>query len=280
MKFKPNAALLSIVTACCSLSMFTSCSDTKNTPVELSAQDTLSESVVPSTEELPSPLEMALVIKESGAKYNNTFPNSIQNISKYATYAQKATNLGVYCSDVGYSTLFKQTQENMFFLNNCRKLSDEIGLTAAFDQSVFDRIEANIDKRDSLLGIITETYGIANSFLKSNGRYGTFLLMMAGGWIESNWIACNMALETPSNQEIIDRIDAQRLPLQKIIKSMQPFLKEKEVAEMHGLLSQIETSYESNAFINRDEELVSVNKSAFSKHVEIVKAVRNKITLN
>lgn len=203
--------------------IFFSCQSNRTEKGEIQTEDTASSEGVIPAEQLPSPIEMAILIKQSGAKYNPELPNDIKNLDQYSTNAAKALNLGIYCADVGYSTLFKQNQETMFFLNNCRKLSDGIGLTSAFDKSVFDRIEANIDKRDSLLGIITEAYSTSSKFLKENDRYGTFMLMMAGGWVESMHIACTMAQENGLNADIALKIAEQEIPLDKIIQSMEPF---------------------------------------------------------
>ncbi|MBX7182399.1 MAG: hypothetical protein K1X82_09825 [Bacteroidia bacterium] len=200
-----------------------SCNSNQQEKGEITAEDTANASAPVVTEQLPSPIEMAILIKQSGAKYNQSLPNNIKNVDKYSTSAAKALNLGVYCADVGYSTLFKQNQETMFFLNNCRKLSDDLGLTTAFDKTVFDRIEANIDKRDSLLGIITETYATSSKFLKENNRYGTFMLMMAGGWVESMHLACNMAKDKGVNADIALKIAEQEASLEKIIKAMDQF---------------------------------------------------------
>ncbi len=271
----------SLIAALAFLSVFTfqGCgnSDTASKG-ELTAADTASAAQADITDELPSPQEMAGLIKESGAKYNPALTNDISNISKYATSSAKAINLGVYCSDVGYTTLFKQTQETMFYLNNCRKLSDDIGLSNAFDKTVFDRVEANIDIRDSLLDIISETYSTANTYLRANNRYGTFMLMMAGGWIESMHLACNMALDKNANAEIAVRVSEQEGALDKIIKSMEAFKGEDAVNDLLAKLTQIKSVLASGKIATKaDDGKITVDYARLKKVAGKISEVRNGI---
>ena len=102
---------------------------------------------------MPSPIEMAILVKHAGGEYNPDLLNDVKNVDNYLTNGKKTLNMGIYSSDVGYTSLYKQTQETVFFLDNVRKLSDDIGLSDAFDKSMFERVEANIENRDSLLQI-------------------------------------------------------------------------------------------------------------------------------
>jgi len=257
--------------------VFFSCQSNRTEKGEIQAEDTASSEGVIPTEQLPSPIEMAILIKQSGAKYNPELPNDIKNLDHYSTNAAKALNLGIYCADVGYSTLFKQNQETMFFLNNCRKLSDGIGLTSAFDKSVFDRIEANIDKRDSLLGIITEAYSTSSKFLKENNRYGTFMLMMAGGWVESMHIACTMAQENGLKADIALKIAEQEIPLDKIIQSMEPFKDDKAIQVVQLDLISIQKIMKEGELTIKKGGDVQIDKKVLESVSGKIKEVRSGI---
>lgn len=170
---------------------------------------------------MPSPIEMAILVKHAGGEYNSALLNDIKKLDGYVTNGKKTINMGVYSADVGYTSLYKQTQETVFYLNNVRKLSDAIGLTDAFDQAVFDRVEANIENRDSLLHILSGAYDVANQYLKENNRMNTSILMIAGGWIESMYLAANLGADGGRPEDIISlRILEQDLVLDKIIAAM------------------------------------------------------------
>jgi len=55
-------------------------------------------------EQIPSPLEISVLLKESGSKYAPEILNSSNNLPKYNSNYKKALNLGVYGTDLGYTT--------------------------------------------------------------------------------------------------------------------------------------------------------------------------------
>lgn len=170
---------------------------------------------------MPSPIEMAILVKHAGGEYNSKLLNDVKNLDRYVTTGKKTVNMGIYSSDVGYASLYKQTQETVFYLDNVRKLSDAIGLSDAFDQAMFSRVEANIENRDSLLQILSSSYDLANQYLKENNRMNTSALMIAGGWIESMYLASNLGEAGHRPTEIISlRILEQDVVLEKLIISM------------------------------------------------------------
>lgn len=206
---------------------------------------------------LPSPVEMAILVKHSGAKYNAAHLNDLQALPKYLTNDKKSLNLGVYSADIGYTSLFKQTQETMFYLDNLRKLSDGIGLSEAFDQSVFDRIEANLDNRDSLLSIISEAYQVANGYLKDNDRYSTAVLIIAGAWAESLHLAISLCQDETSgiNKDIALRIDQQRATLARLLESMEEFKGDNQsVDTLLGEFKELQKIYDEKPIATSDKD--------------------------
>ncbi|MBL4587275.1 MAG: hypothetical protein JKX84_09505 [Flavobacteriales bacterium] len=192
-------------------------------------------------QQMPSPIEMAILVKHAGGEYNSALLNDVKNISDYVTNGKKTINLGIYSSDVGYTSLYKQTQETVFYLNNVRKLSDAIGLSDAFDQALFDRVEANIENRDSLLYILSGANDAANEYLKNNNRMNTSILMMAGGWIESMYLAANLGEGGGRPEDIISlRILEQEVVLDKIIKTMKMVGDDPLVAEFADKLEELD----------------------------------------
>lgn len=192
--------------------------------------------------QMPSPIEMAILIKHAGGEYNAGLLNDVKRVEQYVTNGKKTMNLGVYSADVGYTSLYKQTQETMFYLNNVRLLSDDIGLTEAFDPTVFDRVESNIENRDSLLHILSGAYDVANSYLKDNDRMNTSLLMIASGWLESMYLAANLGFEGARPEDIIAlRVLEQEVVLEKILSTMKLMDNDPLVAEFREKLEDLAT---------------------------------------
>ncbi len=216
--------------------------------------------------QLPSPIEMAILVKHSGGEYNASLLNPIQNIDRYATVGKKTINMGTYSADVGYTSLYKQTQETVFYLNNVRKLSNAIGLTDAFDKTMFDRVESNIEHRDSLLMILSKAYDTSNEYLKVNDRLNTSLLMLAGGWVETMYLAANLG-ETGGrpNQDIALRVAQQDLVLKKIIAGMRTIKTDLLVTEFADKLDELSVILVAPELISGEGENAKVDMVKMEK---------------
>ena len=176
---------------------------------------------------IPSPIETTTLLKAAGAKYNAKILNPIENASKYETVASKALNLGVYGSDLSFTSFFDQTQESMLYLRCTNKLASGLGISGAFDESTTSRIEANMQNRDSLLAIISDSYWNADAYLKDNGQPGVSALIVAGGWIEGLYIATQIAATT-KNEGIVTRIGEQKLSLENLISLLESYKAEND----------------------------------------------------
>lgn len=110
------------------------------------------------------------LIEENKIEYNPQFLNDPNSVSKYSIEFYKAVNLGIYGSDLSIANSFDQTQESMVFLKCVNSLAANIGVNNAFDQVMFDRMEANRENKDSTLEIITNAFKKADEILKINNR--------------------------------------------------------------------------------------------------------------
>jgi hypothetical protein len=165
---------------------------------------------------IPSPIETVSLLKNAGARYNLDLLNPPKNSSLYSTTASRALNLGVYGADLAFAGIFDQSAETMVYMDCTGKLADALHVSAAFDADRRSRLENNMNNRDSVLSIITDSYWDCDALLHDNNQPQASALMIAGGWIEGLYIACKVAEQTNSN-EIRMRIAEQRYSLDKLI---------------------------------------------------------------
>lgn len=225
--------------------------------------------------QMPSPIEMAILVKHAGGEYNSALLNDVKRIDGYLTTGKKTVNMGVYSADVGYTSLYKQTQETVFYLNNVRKLSDAIGLSDAFDQSMFDRVEANIENRDSLLQILSSSYDVANQYLKENDRMNTSLLMIAGGWVESMYLAANLGAEGGRPEDIISlRIVEQDVVLDKILAAMNIIQDDPLLEEFKGKLQELDQVLVKSEIKVGEGDQATVNQEKMNQVFEKIDEIR------
>lgn len=225
--------------------------------------------------QLPSPIEMAILVKHSGGEYNASLLNPVQNIERYATTGKKTLNMGVYSADVGYTSLYRQTQETVFYLNNIRKLSDAIGLSDAFDKEVFERVESNIENRDSLLHILSGAYDASNEYLKNNDRLNTSLMMLAGGWVETMYLAAHLgASGGRPTEEIAARVAQQDVVLKKILTTMHMLDGDPLLTEMAGKLESLSKILVAKNLVSGTEEEPIVDMEGMERVFEVIDEIR------
>ncbi len=171
---------------------------------------------------LPSPYQAAFLIKKHEIPFNENLLNPTENKQKYTTNFKKALNLGVYGTNLSYLNIYERTPQSINYLSTLKKLSDELGLSPAFNASFFADIEKNIGEKDSLLVLLSRTYRKADGYLRESDRGEIGALILTGGWIESLYVLTQLAKVT-SNREIINRIGEQKHPLDNVIEVLTPF---------------------------------------------------------
>ncbi|WP_461637245.1 hypothetical protein [Labilibaculum euxinus] len=174
---------------------------------------------------LPSPYQISLLLEQSGIPYNKDLLHTTSKASDYVENFSKAVNFGIYGSDLGYINIYHQTQDAASYFAVLKIISQEIGLYNAMDKPTIERIEKNIENRDSLLVIVSTTYRKIDNYLKVNDRENTGALILAGGWIESVYILTQQ-IKTSPNKELMTRISEQKRPLENLIKLLVPYSNE------------------------------------------------------
>ncbi len=171
---------------------------------------------------LPSPYQAASLIRKHNIPFDETLTNPTENYKKYNTGFNQALNIGIYGTDLSYMNIYEKTPQSVSYLGAIKKLSDQLGISIAFDQEFFKTIEKNINNKDSLLSLMSRTYQNADSYLRVNDRKNVGALIIAGGWVESIYILTRIA-KTSHNREIINRIGEQKHPLDNLIEVLTPY---------------------------------------------------------
>ena len=193
----------------------------------------------------PSLVEVASIMEASGAEFTPELLNDPESSPKYNTNNSKAVNLGVYGADLAYSAMFKHTQESINYLKTVKVMADELGMAGAFESELLSTIETNISNRDSLLDLVTDFYWSADAYLQDNDRSNVAALIIAGGWLESMYLACNMSTISPNNDEIKIKIAEQKLILKNLILFMSDAAKGDEgVLAINEKLIEIQKIYD------------------------------------
>jgi len=177
---------------------------------------------------LPSPLETAMLIKSAGAKYDEVLLNPVDNKSKYTTTKSIALNLGIYTTDLSFASLFDQTQTSINYMSVARTLAEGLDINDAIDDETMKRLEENLQNRDVVMDIISETFLNCSSYLKENERQDVAAIVLVGGWVEGLYLATELIGDASIvNNKLADRILEQKLSF-NIVQRMLDDNKNKE----------------------------------------------------
>jgi hypothetical protein len=235
---------------------------------------------------IPSPIETAMLIQKSGAKYDKSLLNSSAKVNSYSTKFQKCLNLGVFGADLGYTTLYDQTQDALIYFKAMNTLATDLGLSNAFDENLIEHFQKNIGKKDSILILVSSAYRASNDFLKNNDRNEEAALIIAGGWIETLQFTINI-IKIKENEELKRRIAEQKITLNNLISLLSSYQGSDEYAELLKKLNDLKSEYNKVEYkyvyvppITDEENKITAVKSKSESTItpEILKAIGDKVT--
>jgi hypothetical protein len=240
---------------------------------------------------LPSPLETAMLIKSAGATYDEELLNPAENTSNYTTNRSMALNLGIYTTDLSFASLFDQTQTSIRYMNAAKQMADGLGILDAIDNTTIERLEENINNRDMIMDIISETFMSSSSFLTENERPALASIVLVGGWVEGLYIAVSMVGDEPiEDNKLVERIVDQKLSFSIMMKLLDDNKDNSDVASIIEDITDLKNSFdkitithtkiqavpdeESNVTVLKSESTIDMTEEVFRELQEKVKVLR------
>jgi hypothetical protein len=279
--------------------MLASCGDkTAEGSEETTAADsTKMEAPAPSTEtffQVPSPGEMLTFIKTIGGKNNKntSFLNNPDNQKNYTDAKLKALNFGIYSCDLSYCSIFQIGSEAVKYFKTVKQLGDQIGVSSAVKPEVIKRLNDNIGNPDSLSVITDDVYFSSFETLESGKQGPTLSLVVAGGWLESMYIATNLT-KYEEKSPIVERLADQKYTLDNLIEFLKKYESDANVAsvlvDFKGLQAEFAKIGEKDAaplkstekgakILGGGKDLV-MTAEQYTAVVENIKTIRNSYTL-
>lgn len=155
---------------------------------------------------IPSAVDIFKIIDQTRLNYNPDYLNDPTKYKEYSLEKSRVLNLGVYGADLAISGVFNQTQKSVLFLKCTNYLAQELGISSAFNEKTMDRLENNKESRDSALKIISEAFKRADKIFTENKRNELSVLMIAGAFIESMYVAGEYALSKQNDSLSVKKI--------------------------------------------------------------------------
>jgi hypothetical protein len=233
---------------------------------------------------LPSPLEVAYIVENSGINYEPGVLHKTELGVRYSTTKSQAINLGIYGSDLSYSILFNQQQVALKYLDCIKELSSGLDVTDTTSIKKLREMEDNIHDKEKLKKIVAQTFFHSDALLKENSRRPTAIMIVAGMWIESLYIATQLSNGNPeSNPSLTRCIVEQGLVFDDLLGMLSSVPGNEDVAYIKSKIEVIGSDYDQiknslgGTFVFTGEHL-TVDAAAFKRICDDIKAVRTEFT--
>ncbi len=194
--------------------------------------------------QIPAPLEISMLMKESGSAYDRTILSNPDDVSKYNTTFKRAINLGIYGTDLIYTNIFGKNQEGLAYMKAVKELADDLNIGQFFNLRLVGRLATNNDNLDSLMLITTQNFNAINRYLQENKRANLSILFLVGGWMEAVHINAQMALSNPEVPALAERIGEQKIILENIMLLMSFYAEtDPNIKELYEDMQQLKDAY-------------------------------------
>jgi len=193
---------------------------------------------------LPDAYEVTDMLQKAGASYILTLSNPASNVGNYISSSEKALNLGVYGSDLSYASTYMMKQETMKYLESSKKLVDELEISTRFNLDYAERVENNLDSRDSLISIISESFIDTWDYLVENEQDKLAILVISGSYIEGLYITMQIAITAADNTSFLEVIAKQKGSLNSLVDVIDPIKNDADISDIHKGLTDLAKIYE------------------------------------
>lgn len=282
--------------------MFTSCGGNKTEGGDdIATTDSTKTEVVDNSNitetffQVPSPGEMLTFIKMVGGKNNKdvSFLNSPDNQKMYSDNKSKALNFGVYSCDLSYCSIFEIGAQALKYFKTVKQMGDQIGVSTAIKPEVLKRLESNLGNPDSLAVITDDVYFSSFEVLENSKQGPTLSLVVAGGWIESLYIATNLNNgKFDEKSAIVERLADQKYTLDNLIEFLKKYQSDANVATVITQFTELQSEFnkigeKDAATINAKESKIKtlgggkqlvITADQYKVIVDKIKEIRNSYT--
>jgi len=243
---------------------------------------------------ISSPIEMAALIKESGAPIKLKILNNPDFVDNYNTSFKQALNLGIYGADLGYLNMYNQTSSVLSYISAIKNLADHIQVGQFFDFNTLKRLATNNSNLDSLMYISVSSFDQMDVYLRENNRSNISALIVTGVWLEGAYLATQVVKDKPS-KEIAERIGEQKLVLNDILLILNNYKRDKKFFDFAKEIEKIKDAYKDVTItyevgepeavevdgvltiVQNEKSIVNITDEQLANITKVVEEVRNSV---
>ncbi|MBI4647940.1 MAG: hypothetical protein HY738_15465 [Bacteroidia bacterium] len=214
-----------------------------------------------------SPVEMAALIKNTNAPFEQKYlcsPDLTDNIN---TNFKRALCLGILGADLGYLNMYNKTGSVVSYLSAIKKLSEDLKVGQFFDFTTLKRLATNNTNLDSLMYISVSSFNRMDDFLRENSRSNISTLIITGVWIEGLYLATQVVKEY-HNKDIAERIGEQKIILGDLTIILKNYKSDPNFSVLIEKIEKIKNEYEGITIRYELDEPESIEEEGVLKIIQ------------
>jgi hypothetical protein len=245
---------------------------------------------------LPSPVEMAALIKDVGVPFSKGYLASPDKADDFDTNFKKALGLGILSADLGYLNVYAQTNEIVNYLAVIRRISDDLNIGQFFDFQTLKRLATNNENMDSLMFLSVNSFHQMDDHLRKNNRSNLSALVVTGVWIEGLYLITQIVKNGSSNKDLENRIGEQKIIVDKLHSILQAYrAQDKNFEKLADDFVELKSAYEVIQItvetgevttqkidgvivvIPKDKSIITMSKEQLKAIIVLTENIRNKL---
>jgi len=211
---------------------------------ELNVKQEITDNISQLILSLPSSFEVTEMLNNNGISYMIGATNELDFVSRYFTSKSKAFNIGVYGSDLSYVSTYRMTQETMLYLKVINQLGNDLGISSIYNENLLNRIQDNLNNKDTLVEVLTSTLFDTYDFLNKNGKGDLSVLMATGGYVEGLYLVTNSSSIAGGNPALNKIIFKQENTLEKLLEILESKKDNADFSELIEDLKPVKNIYD------------------------------------
>jgi hypothetical protein len=238
--------------------------------IELNQKDSLENEIQKKVYPLPTSAEVIKMLSDLEVGYIMGIANPVENAKKYFTSASKATNLGAYGADLSYATLYNIQQEVINYLDAIRSLANDLNMSKIYDETLYDKIKQNFDKRDTLVNVLTDAFNNTYGYLTENDQQPLALLVVGGAWVEGMYLTTHVSEAAYQISGISKVLIDQKESFNLFLDITKPYMEDPSLKEFVSKLDPIKKVYEGLTTSLTNQNIIDITKAIEKIRSQIV----------
>jgi hypothetical protein len=274
---KKAIALLLIPALLVGLSGITGCRQDSNRKgrveqkkMELQQVDTIEKSIEENVYPLPTSASVIKMLSDLDVGYQFGLTNPKENATKYISSTSRSVNMGVFGADLSYCTIYNINQEVIDYLNAIRTIANELNMSKIYDETLYDRIKANVDNKDELVAVLTDAFNKTYTYLAENEQQNLALLVVGGAWVEGMYLTCNVSEAAYQVAGISKNLIEQKKSFDLFLEITKPYETDPGIADFLKKLDPIKKVYEGLSTSLTMQNIIDITKAINEVRVQIV----------